>query len=260
MSKYDGLFDMSGKVALVAGGTGAIGSEMAGVLAAYGARVAIAGRSGDRADEIAGRLAAATGGETMGVALDVTDAESVGAAVAAVEERFGPVDVLVNSAGTHIEQPAEEVTVEAWDTVLDVNLRGAFLVSQAVARSEIAHGIGGSHIHVTSVRSTLGIRRGYAAYCSSKGGLGILIKQLASEWARYGIRVNGVAPTFTRTPLVEKYLGDPEFYGALVQRIPLGRVCETIDLAGIALFFASDASAFITGQNVFVDGGVTASQ
>jgi gluconate 5-dehydrogenase len=258
MSRYEGLFDMRGKVALVAGGTGAIGSEMAGALAAYGAKVAVAGRSQERADKVASELAAV--GETIGVALDVTDEESVGAAVAAIEVQFGPVDVLINSAGTHIEQPAEEVTMEAWDTVLDVNLRGAFLLSQAVARSEIAHGIGGSHIHVTSVRSNLGLRRGYAAYCSSKGGLGILIKQLASEWAKYGIRVNGIAPTFTRTPLVEKYLGDPEFYGALVQRIPLGRVCETIDLAGIALFFASDASAFITGQNVFVDGGVTATQ
>jgi NAD(P)-dependent dehydrogenase (short-subunit alcohol dehydrogenase family) len=221
--------------------------------------VAIAGRSQDRADEIAAGLPAA-GGESMGVALDVTDAESVREAVRRVEERFGPIDVLINAAGTHIEQPAEEVTMEAWDTVLDVNLRGAFLLSQAVARSEIAHDRGGSHIHVTSVRSNLGLRRGYAAYVSSKGGLGILIKQLASEWAKYGIRVNGIAPTFTRTPLVEKYLSDPEFYGALVERIPLGRVCETIDLAGIALFFASDASAFITGQNVFVDGGVTATQ
>jgi gluconate 5-dehydrogenase len=259
MSRYGNLFDMSGKVALVAGGSGAIGSEMAGALAAHGAKVAVAGRSQERASEVAARLANA-GGEVMGVALDVTDADSVTSAVAAVEERFGPVDVLINSAGTHIEQPAEELTLEAWDTVLDVNLRGAFLLSQAVARSQLTHGVGGSHIHVTSVRSNLGIRRGYAAYCSSKGGLGILIKQLASEWAKYGIRVNGIAPTFTRTPLVDKYLNDPDFYGALVNRIPLGRVCETIDLAGIAIFLASDASAFITGQNIFVDGGVTATQ
>jgi NAD(P)-dependent dehydrogenase (short-subunit alcohol dehydrogenase family) len=90
--------------------------------------------------------------------------------------------------------------------------------------------------------------------------LGILIKQLATEWAKYGIRVNGIAPTFTRTPLVEPYLSDPDFYQALVQRIPLGRVCETQDLAGIAVFLASDASAFITGQNIYVDGGVTATQ
>jgi gluconate 5-dehydrogenase len=258
VSKYENLFDMGGKVVLVAGGTGAIGSEMARAVSAYGARVAIAGRSASRAAEIAERLA--VGGEAMGVALEVTDATSVRAAVAEVEERLGAVDVLINSAGTHIEQPAEQVALESWDSVVDVNLRGAFLLSQAVARSQIAHHKGGSHIHVTSVRSGLGIRRGYAAYCASKGGLGILIKQLATEWAKYGIRVNGIAPTFTRTPLVEPYLSDPDFYSALVARIPLGRVCETSDLAGIAVFLASDGSAFITGQNILVDGGVTATQ
>jgi NAD(P)-dependent dehydrogenase (short-subunit alcohol dehydrogenase family) len=259
MPRYANLFDMRGKVALVAGGTGAIGSEMARALAEYGARVAVAGRSQADADQAAGRVAD-TGGEAMGVALDVTDGTSVAGAVAAVEARFGPVEVLINAAGTHIEQPAEEFDLEAWDTVLDTNLRGAFVLSQAAARSAIAGGVGGSHIHITSVRSELGIRRGYAAYCASKGGLGILIKQLATEWAPHGIRVNGIAPTFTRTPLVEGYLSDPEFYGALVKRIPLGRVCETADLAGIAVFLASDASAFITGQNIFVDGGVTATQ
>jgi NAD(P)-dependent dehydrogenase (short-subunit alcohol dehydrogenase family) len=259
MPRYANLFDMRGKVALVAGGTGAIGSEMARALAEYGARVAVAGRSQADADQAAGRVAD-TGGEAMGVALDVTDGTSVAGAVAAVEARFGPVEVLINAAGTHIEQPAEEFDLEAWDTVLDTNLRGAFVLSQAAARSAIAGGVGGSHIHITSVRSELGIRRGYAAYCASKGGLGILIKQLATEWAPHGIRVNGIAPTFTRTPLVEGYLSDPVFYGALVKRIPLGRVCETADLAGIAVFLASDASAFITGQNIFVDGGVTATQ
>jgi gluconate 5-dehydrogenase len=203
---------------------------------------------------------AETGGEAMGVALDVLGEESVTAAVAAAEAALGPVDGLINAAGTHIEQPAEEMTLEAWDTVLDVNLRGAFILSQAVAKRMIANGRSGSHVHVTSVRSNLGIRRGYAAYCASKGGLGILIKQLASEWARYGIRVNGIAPTFTRTPLVEEYLSDPEFYGALVARIPLGRVCETFDLAGVGVFLIADASGFITGQNLFVDGGLTVTQ
>ena len=260
MPQYADLFDMRRKVALVAGGTGAIGGEMALVLAEYGARVAVAGRSQADAEAFAARLGAAAGGEAMGIALDVTDAASVADAVAAVEARYGPVEVLINAAGTHIEQPAEELDLEAWDTVLDVNLRGAFILSQAAARSAMVGGVGGSHIHVTSVRSNLGIRRGYAAYCASKGGLSILIKQLATEWAPRRIRVNGIAPTFTRTPLVEGYLGDPAFYSALVNRIPLGRVCETADLAGIALFLASDASAFITGQNIFVDGGVTATQ
>ena len=258
-TRYQNLFQMHDKVVFAAGGAGAIGSEMARALAAYGAKIAIADVSEAACDRIAAELST-IGVEAMGVIMNVKDEASVAAAVAAVETRLGAVDVLINAVGTHIEQPAQEVTLEAWDTVLDINLRGAFILSQAVGRTMIARGRGGSHIHVTSVRSGLGIRRGYAAYCASKGGLGILIKQLATEWARYGIRVNGIAPTFTRTPLVEEYLNDPEFYHALVQRIPLGRVCETSDLAGIAIFLASDASAFITGQNILVDGGVTATQ
>jgi gluconate 5-dehydrogenase len=259
MNTYQTLFDLSDKVALVAGGTGAIGAEMAAALLAYGAKVAVAGRSEAKASEMATRLDATTD-RAIGVRIDVTDAASIARGVDLVQGRLGPIDVLINSAGTHIEQPAEQVELEAWDRVLDVNLKGAFLLSQAVARSMIARSRGGSHIHVTSVRSELGIRRGYAAYCASKGGLGILIKQLASEWAPHGIRVNGIAPTFTRTPLVEDYLNDPSFYTALVNRIPMGRVCETSDLAGIAIFLASEASSFISGQNIFVDGGVTATQ
>jgi gluconate 5-dehydrogenase len=257
--RYDQLFNMHGKVVFVAGGSGAIGSEMARVMAHYGARVAIAGILWEDCQQTATALAAA-GAEALAVAMDVRDEAAVKAAVAQVEAQFGPVDVLVNAVGTHIEQPAQGVTMEAWDTVLDVNLRGAFLLSQAVATVQLAHGRSGSHIHVTSVRSGLGIRRGYAAYCASKGGLAVLIKQLATEWAGFGIRVNGIAPTFTRTPLVKDYLNDPVFYQSLVNRIPMGRVCETSDLAGIALFLASDASSFITGQNIYVDGGVTASQ
>lgn len=259
MNDHKKLFDLRHRVALIVGGTGGIGSEMAAALAAFGAKVAVSGRSEQAASSAAGEIEK-TGGKAIGIALDVTNAESVMRGVAAAEERLGPIDILLNCAGTQIEQPAEEATLEAWDTVLDTNLRGAFVLSQAVAKSMIARARAGSHIHITSVRSTLGIRRGYAAYCAGKGGLGILIKQLATEWAPHGIRVNGIAPTFTRTPLVEQYLNDPAFYGALVNRIPLGRVCETRDLAGIAVFLASDASSFITGQNIFVDGGITASQ
>jgi gluconate 5-dehydrogenase len=257
--RFSGLFDLDDKVVWVAGGTGAIGGEMACACAAFGARVAVSGRDPAACQQVAAEISE-NAREALGVALDLQDVASIRAAAAAVESALGPIDVLINAAGTHIEQPAEDLTPANWDEVLDVNLRGALFLSQAAAHSMIAQGAGGSIIHVTSVRSELGIRRGYAAYCASKGGLGILIKQLASEWARHGIRVNGIAPTFTRTPLVTEYLEDPAFYQALVQRIPLGRVCETLDLAGLAVFFASDAASFITGQNVFVDGGVTATQ
>lgn len=259
MNQYKNLFDMHDKVVFSAGGAGAIGAEMARALAAFGAKIAIADISADAVKRVTSALNG-SGARVMGVEIDVTDENSVASAVADVESALGPIDVLINTAGTHIEQPAHELEMAAWDIVLGINLRGAFILSQAVSRSMIAKNKGGSHIHITSVRSNLGIRRGYAAYCASKGGLAILIKQLATEWATYGIRVNGIAPTFTRTPLVEDYLTDPDFYKALVQRIPLGRVCETRDLAGIAVFLASEASAFITGQNIFVDGGVTATQ
>lgn len=256
--RYENLFDLGNKVVLVVGGTGGIGSEIARAAVAFGARVAVSGRSQEEASSLAAEMGDKE--RAMGLAIEITDLESVREGVSAVESRLGPLDVAVNSAGTHIEQPAEEVTAETWDEVLGVNLRGAFFLSRAAARGMLARKQGGSIIHITSVRSELGIRRGYAAYCASKGGLANLIKQLATEWAPHGIRVNGIAPTFTRTPLVEKYLSDPDFYEPLVTRIPMGRVAETIDLAGLAIFLASDASSFITGQNIFVDGGVTATQ
>jgi len=257
--KYQRLFSLEGKVAFVAGGGGAIGAEMARACADYGAKVAIADLSIDAATTVAHEIAE-TGAKTTGVAVNITDVDSTGEAVAQAEAALGPLDIMINAAGIHIEQPAEEYDIASWDKVLAVNLKGGFILSQAAARSMIARGSGGSIIHVTSVRSGLGIRRGYASYVASKGGLALLIKQLATEWAKYQIRVNGIAPTFTRTPLVTDYLNDPAFYNALVERIPMGRVCETEDLAGIALFLASDASSFITGQNIFVDGGVTATQ
>ena len=257
--KYQRLFSLEGKVAFVAGGGGAIGAEMARACADYGAKVAIADLSIDTASKVADELAG-TGAKTTGVAVNITDVDSTAEAVAQAEAALGPLDIMINAAGIHIEQPAEEYDIASWDKVLAVNLKGGFILSQAAARSMIARGSGGSIIHVTSVRSGLGIRRGYASYVASKGGLALLIKQLATEWAQHQIRVNGIAPTFTRTPLVTDYLNDPAFYNALVERIPMGRVCETEDLAGIALFLASDASSFITGQNIFVDGGVTATQ
>jgi len=258
-NRYANLFNLHNKVIWVAGGSGAIGGEMACALAAYGAQVAVSGRSLTSCQPMVEAITQA-GGQAIAVPLDVEDQASIQAAADQVVAAFGPLHVLINAAGTHIEEPAAEMSSSSWDKVMDVNLKGAFMLSQAAARSMISAQIPGSIVHVTSVRSGLGIRRGYAAYVASKGGLAMLIKQLASEWAQYGIRVNGIAPTFTRTPLVDKYLNDPDFYQALVDRIPMGRVCETLDLAGLAVFFAADASAFITGQNVFVDGGVTSCQ
>ncbi|MDD3825522.1 MAG: SDR family oxidoreductase [Anaerolineae bacterium] len=256
--RYRALFDLKDKVALVAGGAGGIGSAVSEGLAAYGASVVVAGRTAHKAEELAGRICAANG-QAWGAGLDVLDFEAVQSLVNQVVERHGSLDVLVNCTGTHVEAPAEDYAEADWDKVLDLNLKAAFFISQAVARAQIPRG-GGKQIHISSVRSALGIRRGYVAYCASKAGLNLMIKQLATEWARHNITINGIAPTFTCTELVKDYLDDPSFYDPLVARIPLGRICEPMDLAAMAIYLAAPASDFITGQIIFADGGVTACQ
>ncbi len=259
MDKYRSLFNLDGKVALIAGGGGDIGKAISEGLASFGATVVVCGRTLDKATAVADGIVAA-GGKAMSAKLDVLDVKRVGSTVDQIAEQHGRVDILINCVGTQIEAPAEEYKEDDWDQIFAVNLKSAFFLSQSVARHQISSGGGGKHIHVTSVRSALGIRRGFIGYCASKGGMNMMIKQLASEWAKYNICVNGIAPTFTRTELVRPYLDDPQFYNPLVARIPMGRIAETLDLAGLAIYLAAPASDFTTGQIVYVDGGVTACQ
>jgi NAD(P)-dependent dehydrogenase (short-subunit alcohol dehydrogenase family) len=255
---YRNLYELGGKVAVVAGGAGGIGKAISEGLAAFGATVVVA----DINQEAAGALAAeikTAGGDAWSAEMNALDIPRTQRFMVDVAERSGRLDVLVNCVGTHKEAPAEEYTEADWDRVVDLNLKAAFFLSQAAAKVQVPQG-GGKHIHITSVRSLLGIRRGYAAYCSSKGGMNLMVKQLATEWAKYNITVNGIAPTFTRTNLVKEYLEDPNFYNPLVARIPLGRICEPMDLAAMAIYLAAPASDFITGQIIFADGGVTATQ
>jgi NAD(P)-dependent dehydrogenase (short-subunit alcohol dehydrogenase family) len=255
---YRNLYTLHDKVALVAGGAGGIGRAICEGLAAFGATVVVADINQAAADSVAAEIADA-GGKAWGTVINALDIPNIPAAVAGIATRAGSLDVLVNTVGTHREAPAESFTEVDWDLVVDLNLKAAFFLSQAAARVQMAQG-GGKQIHITSVRSLLGIHRGYVAYCASKGGMNLMIKQLATEWARYHINVNGIAPTFTRTELVKDYLEDPDFYNPLVARIPLGRICEPQDLAALAIYLAAPASDFITGQIVFADGGVTATQ
>lgn len=258
LDAYRSLFNLRGTTALVAGGAGGIGSAVSEGLAAMGCKVFLTARTGDKA-EAAARAIGEAGGDATGLALDVESMEDLRRFTTSLHERVEKVDVLVNCVGTHIEAAAESYTEENWDHILSVNLKTAFFLSQEVAKHQIGAG-GGKHIHVTSVRGLLGISRGYISYCVSRGGMNMMIKQLATEWAKYGITVNGIAPTFTRTSLVADYLEDPAFYKPLVARIPLGRVCEPSDVAGMAIYLASHASDFITGQIIYADGGLTACQ
>ena len=259
LSDYRKLFDLTGRTALVAGGAGGIGSAVSAGLAAAGATVYMTARTQEKADLVAAQICEA-GGNAKGVVLISDDISRMQEQLDAIIVQAGGIDILVNSVGTHIEAPAEAYREEDWNRVLDVNLKAAFFISQAVAKHQIASARGGKHIHITSVRSILGLKRGYISYCASRGGMNMMIKQLATEWAKYGITVNGIGPTFTRTSLVAEYLDDPAFYNPLVARIPLGRVCEPTDIAGLAMYLAAPVSDFITGQIVYVDGGLTACQ
>jgi len=255
---YRNLYTLRDKVTVVAGGAGGIGRAICEGLAAFGATVVVADINQAAADAVAAEIVAA-GGQAWGAVINAMNVPDTQRVMAEIAGRAGSLDVLVNAVGTHREAPAEAFTEADWDLVVDLNLKAAFFLSQAAAWVQIPQG-GGKQIHITSVRSLLGIHRGYIAYCASKGGMNMMIKQLATEWAKYHINVNGIAPTFTRTELVKDYLEDPDFYNPLVARIPLGRICEPQDLAALAIYLAVPASDFITGQIIFADGGVTATQ
>jgi gluconate 5-dehydrogenase len=255
-----GLFDLHGKVAFVPGGYGEIGAAIAWGLARRGAKVALAGRDVAKAGALAERMQGA-GLVAAGLAMDAHAVTSIQAAADGVVAAFGAIDILVNCVGIQREQPLLEVTEEAWDEVSAVNLKAAMFTGQAVARHQVAARRGGKQVHLLSVRAQLGLRdRGYSAYCSTKGGLAMLVKQHAMELARHGITVNGIAPTVVRTAMASHWFDNPVTAKAIVERIPLGRVAEPRDIVGAAVFFCAPASDFVTGQILYADGGITASQ
>jgi NAD(P)-dependent dehydrogenase (short-subunit alcohol dehydrogenase family) len=254
------LFDLTGKVALLPGGYGGIGEAIAWGLAQRGAKVVLAGRSKSKAETLARNIRAA-GYKAHGIALNAASVPALERAVDAAVRRFGAIDILVNCVGTQIEEPIGKVTEAAFDQVVAINLKAAMFLAQAVARHQIAAGRGGKQMHLLSVRAHLGLRdRGYSAYCSSKGALVMLIKQHAMELARHRINVNGIAPTFVYTEMIRHVMENEAFRTQLLARIPLGRIADPKDVVGAALFFASPASDFVTGQILYVDGGITASQ
>lgn len=253
------LFNLDGKVVFVAGGYGGIGEAVSVGLASAGAKIVVAGRSLSRSQALVDRLNEA-GCDAFAVGFDAGSVKQIRAAVDSAAAHFGRIDILVNCVGLNREEKATEITEENFDTVYTANLKSALFLAQAVAKHQIAAG-GGKQVHLGSVRTQLGLRgRGYAAYCAAKGGLGIMCKQLAAEWAPDKINVNVVAPTFVRTEQVAKMLADPQFYSTLTARIPLGRIAEPEEIMHAVLFLVSSASNFITGQVLYVDGGITATQ
>jgi NAD(P)-dependent dehydrogenase (short-subunit alcohol dehydrogenase family) len=261
MTDIGGFFRLDGKVALVTGGYGGIGSAVCRGLSAAGASVAVAGHDADKANACAAAIRNA-GGKAEPAVFDALSAADTRRMVDEVAARFGRLDILVNTVGGNQRaEMADAATEEGFEHVMRLNLTSAMFQSQASARHMIAGGRGGKQLHIGSVRSLLALRgKGFSAYCAAKGGLSILCKQLAAEWAPHNITVNVISPTFVRTPQGERFLTDPAFYQSLIARIPLGRIGETDDVVGAVLFFVSPASNFVTGQTLYLDGGITATQ
>ncbi len=256
------IFRLDGKVAVIPGGSGAIGSALGVALSGAGARIAILSRSLERAETAAERARTA-GSEAMAVVADLTKKEDADRAVAAVMDQFGRVDIVVNTIGGgagNVLHNAEDYPEDDWDWIFDLNVRSTLLPTQAAVKAMIAGGHGGHVLNVSSVRGQLGIDAGYSAYVAAKGAIDSLTRQWATEWAKHRITVNAIAPTFVDTPQVAMLLDDPDFKAGIVNRIPLARVGQTDDLVGAALLFCSDACSFITGQILTIDGGLTATQ
>jgi NAD(P)-dependent dehydrogenase (short-subunit alcohol dehydrogenase family) len=260
MISTERLFRIDGKTALVTGGYGGIGEAVCRGLAQMGAKIAVAGHNGERAAACAAALRA-EGHDAWSAVFQATSVPDTRRMVDEAADHFGSLDILVNCVGLNKEQKADEVTEEMFDHVFDVNLKSAMFQAQAAAKHMIRQGRGGKQIHIGSVRSLLALRgRGFAAYCGSKGALITLCKQLSAEWAAHKINVNVVSPTFVRTQQVANMLNDPAFYAALTARILLARIGEPEEVMSAVLFFASAASDFITGQTLYLDGGITATQ
>jgi NAD(P)-dependent dehydrogenase (short-subunit alcohol dehydrogenase family) len=254
------LFSLDGQAIFIPGGYGGIGEALSWGLAEAGARVAIAGRDGRKAESMARSLVDA-GHRAVGIRMDARSVSDIAGAVDRAAEALGGLTALVNCIGMNREQKIDEVTEHTFDEIYETNLKAAMFLGQAVARHQVAGGKGGKQVHLLSVRSQLGMRGyGYSAYCATKGALVMLVKQHALELAPHGICVNGIAPTVVLTEAAQKWRTDPGRWDAFLARVPLGRAGEPRDVVGAALFFCSDASAFVTGQVLYIDGGITASQ
>jgi gluconate 5-dehydrogenase len=249
------LLDLTGKRALVVG-AGGIGSALAAGLAKHGAEVAVADRNPQAAEAAAARVRA-FGCRSQVQETDVTDEASVAAMARALSDSWGGVDILINAAGVAARMPTESLAVDRLRETLEVNAIGTFLCCRAFGLEMMRRG-GGKIVNISSVRARYGTRGGMVDYCASKGAVDSLTRALAVEWAPHNVYVNAIAPTVVETEFTASILADPKAVAHLAERIPLGRWAQPDDLVGPVLFFASAASDYVTGQILFVDGGLTA--
>jgi NAD(P)-dependent dehydrogenase (short-subunit alcohol dehydrogenase family) len=255
MPDLQSMFGLAGKRAVVTGASRGIGRGLAVGLAAAGADLVLLGR--DQQALQGTREAVQTENPKTVVEVfscDIRDSDAVRAAVSAMTDA-GAIDILVNNAGLNIRTPALDVTDDEWQTIIDTDLRGAFFMAQQVGKHMVARKTG-SIINISSVGGHVALRTG-VVYAAAKAGIIQMTKVLALEWGKYGVRVNGIAPWYFRTPLTEKLLNDEQYLADIVSRTPLGRVGDVSELVGPTVLLASDAGSYVTGHTLFVDGGMS---
>jgi gluconate 5-dehydrogenase len=250
------LFDVAGRVALVTGSSRGIGRSLGDGLAAHGATVIVHGRNADAVAATAAEISRAHGVEVGESTFDVTNPGEVTSGIAEIVHRWGVPDILVNNAGIQRRAPITEFSVKDWDDIVATNLTSAFLVGQAVARGMVERG-SGKIINIGSVQSQLG-RPGIAPYAATKGGIAMLTKGMCADLAGAGIQVNAIAPGYFATELTKALVEDEAFSAWVRNRTPAGRWGDVAELVGALVFLSSSASAFVNGQILYVDGGMTA--
>lgn len=250
------LFNLEGKRALVSGSSQGIGFALARGLMAAGAEIVLNGRDAVRLDAAAAQLHG-EGGTVRSLVFDVTDHDAVRAAVDGFEADIGPIDILVNNAGMQHRAPLEEFPADAFEKLLQTNVASVFHVGQAVARHMISRGAG-KIVNICSVQTALA-RPGIAPYTATKGAVANLTKGMATDWARHGLQCNGLAPGYFDTPLNAALVKDADFSEWLAKRTPAGRWGKVEELVGACVFLSSEASSFVNGTIIYVDGGITAS-
>lgn len=249
-------FSLRGKVAIVTGSSRGIGRAIAEALVGAGAAVTVTGRNREVIERVADAIAAA-GGASLAVPSDVSKAADVERVIQATLERFGQLDILVNNAAiSPFWKKAEDVSEAEWDEVIAVNLKGTFLCAQAAGRVMIPQK-SGRIINISSVGGRVALQN-LAVYCAAKGGVEQLTRVLAAEWARYSILVNAIAPGYVETDLTSGLRENPKLQEGIIRQTPLGRLAKVEEIAGAAIYLASDAASYVTGQTLYLDGGWTA--
>jgi gluconate 5-dehydrogenase len=250
------LFDLAGRRALITGSSQGIGFALAEGLAAHGAEIVVNGRDVDKVEAAVAALRD-SGHVANAAAFDVTSRDAAAEAVGIIESEIGAIDILINNAGMQFRSPLEDFPADKWEQLLATNISSVFYVSQAVARFMIARGRG-KIVNIASVQSELA-RPGIAPYTATKGAVRNLTRGMCADWARNGLQINAIAPGYFRTPLNQALIDNPEFSDWLEKRTPAARWGNVEELVGSAVFLASNASSFVNGHTLYVDGGITTS-